>query len=47
MLLAQARDFPEGDFDDLLDALECGMELLGQLAMPRERRLVRYEMPRY
>jgi phage terminase large subunit-like protein len=46
MLLAQARDFPEADFDDLLDALELGMELLGQIILPKDRRNVPYEVPR-
>jgi hypothetical protein len=45
-LLQQARDFPNGQHDDLLDALEMSMELHGELCLPLERRLVRYEIPR-
>jgi hypothetical protein len=46
MLVEQARDFPEGDYDDLLDALEMAMELLGELCKPKVERRVCYEMPR-
>jgi phage terminase large subunit-like protein len=47
LLVEQARDFPEGEFDDLLDALEMGVELHGQLVLPKDRRMVHYEIPRY
>ena len=45
-LVEQARDFPEAEYDDLIDALEMGMELLGQLVLPKDRRTVHYEVPR-
>jgi phage terminase large subunit-like protein len=46
LLVEQARDWPEGEYDDLLDALEMGMELLGQLVLPKDMRTVKYEVPR-
>src|SRR5262245_27002078 len=46
LLVQEARDFPEGEYDDLLDALEMGMELLGELVRPRAERIVCYEMRR-
>jgi hypothetical protein len=44
--LQQARDFPNGQHDDLLDALEMGMELHGELNQPRDKRVIKYEIPR-
>jgi len=46
MLRRQAMDFPECEHDDLLDALEQAMELLGETCKPKIERLVRYELPR-
>jgi phage terminase large subunit-like protein len=46
LLVEQARDFPEGEYDDLIDALEMGMELHGELVRPKDQRRVRYEVPR-
>jgi hypothetical protein len=46
LLLQQARDFPNGQHDDLLDALEMGMELHGELNVPRDKRVIKYEIPR-
>jgi phage terminase large subunit-like protein len=46
MLVEQARDFPEADHDDLLDALEMGLELQGELVRPKGERRVHYEIPR-
>ena len=46
LLVEQARDFPEGEHDDLLDALEMGMELHGELLTSKASRVVTYEIPR-
>jgi hypothetical protein len=46
MLLDHARDFPHAEYLDLLDALELGMELHGEMVKPRAERVVRYEIPR-
>src|SRR5262249_10264730 len=47
LLLEEARDFPFGAHDDLLDALEMALEMHGQLVLPRDLRAVRYEIPRF
>lgn len=43
LVIDQARVFPNGDYDDGIDAIEMGLEFIGQLKLPKDKRLVNYQ----